>query len=74
MQSQNLTRISLRRLALLSGTLRDSSLILNQFLLTYASTKSALGTPHTGQHQSSGKSSKFVPGAIPLSGSPSAGS
>jgi len=35
---------------------------------------SSLPTPQMGQTQSSGKSSKAVPGAIPLSGSPTAGS
>ena len=34
----------------------------------------SLLTPHTGQVQSSGISSKAVPGAIPLSGSPTSGS
>ena len=35
---------------------------------------SSLPTPQIGQTQSSGISSKAVPGAIPLSGSPTAGS
>jgi len=35
---------------------------------------SLLGAPQRGQTQSSGKSSKGVPGAMPFSGSPSAGS
>ena len=34
----------------------------------------SLPTPQTGQTQSSGRFSKAVPGAIPLSGSPTAGS
>jgi hypothetical protein len=36
--------------------------------------KSFLPAPHSGQIQSSGKSSKAVPAATPLSGSPTAGS
>lgn len=40
----------------------------------YASEKAPLSNPQTGQHQSSGSSSKGVPGAIPLSGSPISGS
>lgn len=36
--------------------------------------KCSLPTPHAGQVQSSGMSSKGVPGAMPDSGSPSAGS
>ena len=36
--------------------------------------KCSLPTPHAGQVQSSGMSSKAVPGAMPPSGSPSAGS
>jgi hypothetical protein len=36
--------------------------------------KSAFEAPHSGHDQSAGKSSNAVPGAIPLSGSPSAGS
>lgn len=39
-----------------------------------SSTKSSLPTPHTGQTQSAGISSKAVPGAIPESGSPTSGS
>lgn len=35
---------------------------------------SSLPTPQIGQTQSSGRSSNAVPGAIPLSGSPTAGS
>ena len=35
---------------------------------------SSLPTPHRGQTQSSGMSSKAVPGAIPPSGSPTSGS
>ncbi len=35
---------------------------------------SALPAPHTGHTQSSGRSSKAVPGSMPLSGSPTAGS
>lgn len=43
--------------------------------LTYASgEKSPLPAPQSGQPQSSGISAKAVPGAMPLSGSPSAGS
>ena len=43
---------------------------------TYSSTnsKSSLVTPQSGQDQSSGIASNGVPGAIPLSGSPTAGS
>ena len=37
-------------------------------------TKSALRAPHTGQYQSSGMSVNAVPGGMPPSGSPSAGS
>ena len=37
-------------------------------------TQSSVPTPQTGQHQSSGISANAVPGAMPLSGSPSAGS
>ena len=37
-------------------------------------TKSFLRAPHTGQNQSSGICSNAVPGAMPPSGSPSAGS
>ena len=45
------------------------------FLISYSSlTNSSLPTPQIGQTQSSGKSSKAVPGAIPLSGSPTSGS
>ena len=40
----------------------------------YSGLKSDLETPQTGQTQSSGTSSQAVPGAIPLSGSPTAGS
>ena len=40
----------------------------------YAASKSALEAPQTGQTQSSGMSSKAVPGAMPESGSPLAGS
>ena len=36
--------------------------------------KSALEAPHSGHDQSAGKSSNAVPGAMPVSGSPSAGS
>ena len=36
--------------------------------------KSSLPTPHRGHTQSAGRSSKAVPGSIPLSGSPTAGS
>ena len=39
-----------------------------------AGLKSSLPTPQTGHTQLSGMSSKAVPGAIPLSGSPTAGS
>ena len=43
---------------------------------SYASygTKSTLRAPQTGQYQSSGMSVNAVPGGIPPSGSPSAGS
>ena len=36
--------------------------------------KCSFVTPHSGHVQSSGMSSKAVPGAMPLSGSPAAGS
>lgn len=39
----------------------------------YALTNNSFPTPHNGHFQSSGSSSKGVPGAIPLSGSPSSG-
>ena len=39
-----------------------------------AFSKASLPTPQIGQTQSSGRSEKAVPGAIPLSGSPAAGS
>ena len=42
--------------------------------LHYASSNSSLPTPQSGQTQSSGRSSKAVPAAMPLSGSPTAGS
>ncbi len=38
------------------------------------SENSSLPTKHKGHNHSSGKSSKEVPGAIPLSGSPTSGS
>lgn len=41
---------------------------------TYSSSKSSLPTPQSGHNHSSGMSSKAVPGAIPLSGSPIEGS
>ena len=44
------------------------------FTFDYSSVNSSLPNPHTGHTQSAGKSSKAVPGAIPLSGSPTAGS
>ena len=40
----------------------------------YASENSSFPTPHTGQTKSSGRSSNAVPGSMPLSGSPTAGS
>ena len=40
----------------------------------YSGLKLSLPTPQTGHTQSSGISSKAVPGAMPPSGSPSAGS
>ena len=39
-----------------------------------AGSKLLLSAPQRGQHQSSGRSSKDVPGSMPLPGSPSAGS
>ncbi len=49
---------------------------LRRFTDGYSSTgsNSSLPTPHRGQVQSSGISSNLVPGAIPPSGSPTAGS
>lgn len=49
---------------------------LRRFTGGYSSTgsNSSLPTPHRGQVQSSGISSNLVPGAIPPSGSPTAGS
>ena len=49
---------------------------MNSCKLYYSSTglKSSLLTPQRGQTQSSGISSKAVPGAMPLSGSPTSGS
>ena len=46
------------------------------FRLNYQSsgTKTSFPRPHIGHNQSSGKSSNAVPGAIPLSGSPTSGS
>ena len=44
------------------------------FLRDYAFSNSLLPRPHTGQTQSEGTSSQGVPGATPLSGSPTAGS
>ena len=41
---------------------------------SYFSSNNSLLTPHNGQIQSSGRSSKAVPGATPASGSPSLGS
>lgn len=40
----------------------------------YSSTNWSLPTEHNGHTQSSGRSSKAVPGSIPFSGSPTAGS
>ncbi len=40
----------------------------------YCLEKLDLSTPHSGQVQLEGRSSKAVPGAMPLSGSPTAGS
>ena len=40
----------------------------------HAGEKASLPSPHTGHTQSSGMSSKGVPGAMPPSGSPTAGS
>lgn len=42
--------------------------------LTLLQRKRPLPAPHTGQTKSSGRSSHFVPGAMPLSGSPTASS
>ncbi len=42
--------------------------------IIYSFSKSSFSAPQIGQHQSSGRSSKLVPGSMPLSGSPSAGS
>lgn len=41
---------------------------------SYSFSNISFSAPHSGQTQSSGRSSKGVPGATPLSGSPSAGS
>ena len=38
--------------------------------LNYASAKLVLSTPQSGHSKSSGRSSNFVPGAIPYSGAP----
>ena len=43
-------------------------------LVSYSFSKSSLPTPHQGQIKSSGKSSNFVPGAMPCSGQPSSSS
>jgi hypothetical protein len=42
--------------------------------MNYNGLKASFIAPHTGHIQSSGRSSNAVPGAIPLSGSPSSGS
>lgn len=44
------------------------------FVRTYSWLKESLPRPHRGHTQSSGRSSKAVPAAMPLSGSPTAGS
>ena len=44
------------------------------FFYSSTNSKSSLVTPQSGQDQSSGIASNGVPGAIPLSGSPTAGS
>ena len=44
------------------------------YLFNYSASKASFSSPHTGQTQSAGTSSHFVPGATPLSGSPFAGS
>ena len=44
------------------------------FCFIYASSKALLSRPQTGQTKSSGTSSQAVPGAMPQSGSPTAGS
>ena len=46
----------------------------NKVKSNYASTNTSLPIPQIGHTQSSGISSKAVPGAIPLSGSPTSGS
>ena len=58
------------------GGTADSQRRLFHFRPAQSSTgeKSSLPTPHSGHTQSSGISSKAVPGATPLSGSPAAGS
>ena len=56
--------LSVRHAALMGLTVRQPSTGENM----------SLPTPHRGQVQSSGSSSKGVPGAMPLSGSPTAGS
>ena len=49
-------------------------LCLDKRVYSSTNSKSSLVTPQSGQAQSSGISSNKVPGAIPLSGSPTAGS
>lgn len=51
-----------------------TGLFCNLFYCYSVSLNSSLPTPQSGQAQSAGRSSNAVPGAIPLSGSPTAGS
>ena len=53
---------------------RKKPLLSERFLFYQASEKTSLPSPQTGQVQSSETSSQAVPGATPLSGSPTAGS
>lgn len=55
------------------NTLKESVQV-NTLFYFYAFSNWSLPTPHKGQTKSSGKSSHFVPAAIPLSGSPTASS
>jgi hypothetical protein len=66
-------RIYNKKTLLGNNILPDSvfSMILRK---NYSSENSDLDAPHSGQTQSSGNASNAVPGATPLSGSPTAGS
>ena len=57
-----------------NGTFYSFQLLSFNFIYSSTGSKSSLPTPQSGQTQSSGISSNAVPGAIPPSGSPTAGS